>query len=593
MAKPDSIHQPLTPDEQRLAKMLKALGNPVRFQIVQVLAEKQVCITGEIVELTRLAQSTVSQHLKVLREAGLIAGEFEGPATCYCLNHYGILWLKEQVGNWLPDCCREPMSMTPASSKYFEQVAGEWDNLRSGFFSEAVRETAIAKAYLRPEMVAADVGAGTGFMAAGLAPLIQHVHVLDGSPAMLEVARKNLSAFTNIEYHRADVLLLPLREASVDVVFANMLLHHCPDPLAAIQEMVSVLKPGGRLVITDVDVHPYTWLKEEMADVWMGFERDQVRAWFKDTGLVNVMVDCTGQSCCAETHEPQAAVQHDRPVNISVFVASGTRRVAMREKVKDAYSAAAQGACDCSGMQEPASAACCSDSPQSKPCCSEDTLTPNQAVNFATAYSPEERAAVPPEAEEISLGCGNPLALANLRPGEVVLDIGSGGGMDSFLAAGRVGPTGRAIGVDMTPAMLARARATALKAGISNVEFRQGQAESLPVEDGSVDVILSNCVINLCEDKGQVFREAYRVLKPGGRLEVSDVVTSGALPLELRQDAGEWAGCVSGALPEQEYLDLIAQAGFTNVTTRRSTSSGETGGVSVYSVIASARKPAP
>jgi len=284
-------------------------------------------------------------------------------------------------------------------------------------------------------------------------------------------------------------------------------------------------------------------------------------------------------------------------------VASGTRRVAMTEKVKEAYSAAAQGASDysgmqeptggtcCSGKQEPANVACCSDSPKKQSCCSEETLTPTQEVSFATAYSSEERAAVPPEAEEISLGCGNPLALANLRPGEVVLDIGSGGGMDSFLAAGRVGPTGKAIGVDMTPAMLERARASALKAGIRNVEFRQGQAESLPVEDGAVDVILSNCVINLCEDKGQVFREAYRVLKPGGRLEVSDVVTSGTLPLELRQDAGEWAGCISGALPEQEYVDLIAQAGFTNVTARRSTSSGEAGGVSVYSVIASACKP--
>ena len=146
------------------------------------------------------------------------------------------------------------------------------------------------------------------------------------------------------------------------------------------------------------------------------------------------------------------------------------------------------------------------------------------------------------------------------------------------------------IGVDMTPAMLERARTTARKSGISNVEFRQGQAERLPVQNNSVDVILSNCVINLCEDKGQVFQEAYRVLKPGGRLEVSDMVTSQALPLAARQNAGDWAGCISGALPEQEYLELIAQAGFTNVTARRSTSAGETAGVSVFSVIASAHK---
>jgi ubiquinone/menaquinone biosynthesis C-methylase UbiE len=181
--------------------------------------------------------------------------------------------------------------------------------------------------------------------------------------------------------------------------------------------------------------------------------------------------------------------------------------------------------------------------------------------------------------------------MANLRPGEVVVDIGSGGGMDSFLAASRVGPTGRVIGVDMTPAMLARARAAAAKAGISNVEFRQGLAEALPVEDGSVDVIISNCVINLCEDKGVVFSEALRVLKPGGRLEVSDMVTSGALSTEARYNAGEWAECVAGALPEKEYIDLVGQAGFENIRTLRSTSAGKIDDVEVYSVIASAVKP--
>ena len=171
------------------------------------------------------------------------------------------------------------------------------------------------------------------------------------------------------------------------------------------------------------------------------------------------------------------------------------------------------------------------------------------------------------------------------------MDIGSGGGIDAFLAARKVGPTGRVIGVDMTPAMLERARATASKNGYQNVEFRQGQAEALPVGDETVDVILSNCVINLTEDKGQVFREVFRVLKPGGRLEVSDMVTSGALPLQARQDAGEWAGCVSGALPEQEYLDLIAQAGFGEVVVRGRSASGEVAGLTVYSAIVAARKP--
>jgi ubiquinone/menaquinone biosynthesis C-methylase UbiE len=174
-----------------------------------------------------------------------------------------------------------------------------------------------------------------------------------------------------------------------------------------------------------------------------------------------------------------------------------------------------------------------------------------------------------------------------------VLDIGSGGGLDAFLAAGKVGPTGRVIGVDMTPVMLERARASAAKNNITNVEFRQGYAEEMPVADGEVDVIISNCVINLTEDKGHVFGEAFRVLKPGGRLEVSDVVTSGPVPIELRESAEGWSECVTGALPEQEYLDLIAQAGFENVTTRRSTSTGEIASVSLHSVIVSAQKPSP
>jgi arsenite methyltransferase len=481
------------------------------------------------------------------------------------------------------------MTMTNASSQYFEKVAGHWDTMRSGYFTEAVREAAIDKAYLRPEMVAVDMGAGTGFMTAGLAQLVRRVYALDGSAAMLDVARKNLSQFDNVEYKLADGSALPLPDESVEVVFANMYLHHCIDPLAAIREMVRILVPGGRLVITDMDAHNFAWLKEEKADEWLGFEREQMRAWYEESDLVNVIVDCTGQSCSAETQNPDKVDANDRSAKISVFVATGTRRLRMRENVKKAYSAAAMTG---SGTAEDtAGGSCCSPNSQI-PCCSSNVDVPTQDVIFATAYSPEEMALVPGEAQEISLGCGNPIAMANLRPGEVVVDIGSGGGMDAFLAASRVGPTGKVIGVDMTPAMLKRAREAAIRAGIKNVIFRHGQAEELPVEDSSVDVIISNCVINLCEDKGQVFREALRVLKPGGRLEVSDMVTSGALSIEARYNAGEWAGCVAGALPEKEYLELMGQAGFSNVRTLRSTSAGKVEDVEVYSVIASAVKPA-
>lgn len=469
------------------------------------------------------------------------------------------------------------MTMTQASSEYFQRIAGNWDEISAGYFGTAVRDTAVAKAYLRPEMTVADVGAGTGFVAAGLAPLVQKVHAVDGSSAMIDVARKNLSQFGNVEYHVSDGSSLPFAEESLDAVFANMYLHHTPDPLAAIREMVRVLRPGGRLVITDMDAHPYDWLKDEMADVWQGFDRAALRAWFQQAGLVNVIVDCTGQSCCAQSTNPTLTDHAGREASISVFVATGTRRMTMRDAVQKNYADIARAG------------SCCAPSAASQStCCSAE---PVDAVKFITDYSSAELAAAPREAAEISLGCGNPLALAALKPGEVVLDIGSGGGLDVFLAAKKVIPTGRVIGVDMTPAMLERARETAHRNRILNVEFRQGYAEELPVADGEVDVILSNCVINLTEDKGHVFREAFRVLKPGGRLEVSDTVTSAAMPLEMRRNASEWSECVTGALPEQEYLDLIAQAGFQNITSHRSTSGGDAFGVSVYSIIASARKP--
>jgi ubiquinone/menaquinone biosynthesis C-methylase UbiE len=481
------------------------------------------------------------------------------------------------------------MSMTQESSHYFQQVAGDWDSLRSRYFGVALRDAAIARAYLRPEMVVADVGAGTGFLAAGLAPLVRRVYVVDGSPAMLEVARQNLAGSDNVDYHEADGLSLPFPDESLDVVFANMYLHHLTDPLAGIREMARVLVPGGRLVFADMDAHPYAWLKEEMADAWQGFEREQVRGWLAEAGLVNRIVAGAGCDCCAESANPALVDERQREAKISVFVATGTRRMAMREAVRDNYAAIAEAGSSC-GCSTDAEGSCCGSGSPGEDCCGGAAA---ESGPPAGSYSPVELSDAPQEAAEFSLGCGNPIALAGLKPGEVALDIGSGGGLDSFLAAARVGPAGRVIGVDMTPAMLERARATAERNGIHNVEFRQGYAEALPVEEGSVDVIFSNCVINLSEDKGQVFQEAFRALKPGGRLEVSDIVTAGAMPLELRANAAGWAECVTGALPEAEYLELIAQAGFTDVTTRRRTSAGQAGGVAVYSAIVAARKPGP
>lgn len=182
----------------------------------------------------------------------------------------------------------------------------------------------------------------------------------------------------------------------------------------------------------------------------------------------------------------------------------------------------------------------------------------------AVGYSREELGHIPEESI-MGLGCGNPTAIADLKEGEVVLDLGSGAGVDVFLAANKVGPAGRVIGVDMTEEMVDRATSIARDHGYHNVEFRLGEIEKLPVEDDSVDTIISNCVINLAPDKSKVFGEAYRVLKPGGRLTVSDIVSEGALPDGIKIDSNAWACCIGGALEQQEYLQKIKKAGFKSV----------------------------
>jgi len=179
-------------------------------------------------------------------------------------------------------------------------------------------------------------------------------------------------------------------------------------------------------------------------------------------------------------------------------------------------------------------------------------------------YQIGETAGLPDEAVLASLGCGNPTALAELRAGEVVLDLGSGGGIDVLLSARRVGPTGKAYGLDMTDEMLDLARANARKAGVANVEFLKGEIEHIPLPDRSVDVIISNCVINLSADKRQVLREAFRVLKPGGRFAVSDVVVRGEVPATVRRNMELWVGCIAGALEEKEFERLLREAGFEN-----------------------------
>ena len=192
-------------------------------------------------------------------------------------------------------------------------------------------------------------------------------------------------------------------------------------------------------------------------------------------------------------------------------------------------------------------------------CCGGTDLA--QDISQKIGYTEEEIGAVP-EGANLGLGCGNPVALASLREGETVLDLGAGAGFDCFLAADKVGRTGRVIGVDMTPEMLEKARENVKKGDYGNVEFRLGEIENLPVADNSVDAVISNCVINLAPDKGRVFKEAYRVLKPGGRLMVSDIVLLKELPDFIRNSIAAYVGCISGAMMKDEYIEVIREAGF-------------------------------
>jgi arsenite methyltransferase len=230
----------------------------------------------------------------------------------------------------------------------------------------------------------------------------------------------------------------------------------------------------------------------------------------------------------------------------------------IRATVKERYGAAARRVT----QGETAGAGCCAPATGSSGCCGSTTESWDPIT--ADLYDAGQTEGIPAEALLASLGCGNPTALAQLEPGETVLDLGSGGGIDVLLSAKRVGPTGKAYGLDMTDEMLALAQENKRRAGATNVEFLRGEIESIPLPDASVDVIISNCVINLSGDKRRVLAEAFRVLKPGGRFAVSDVVVRGDPPEAVRKSMELWVGCVAGALEEQEFLTLLREVGFEN-----------------------------
>ncbi len=231
----------------------------------------------------------------------------------------------------------------------------------------------------------------------------------------------------------------------------------------------------------------------------------------------------------------------------------------VRTSVREHYARTARAGnagCGCGG-------------PVRQPCCG-----PTKSASERLGYGSADLASIPKDAD-LGLGCGNPTALAGLRGGETVVDLGSGGGIDCFLASRKVGPSGRVIGVDMTPEMIDRARRAAADGVYGNVEFRLGEIENLPVADAVADAVISNCVVNLSPDKPRVFREAFRVLKPGGRMMVSDIVLRGPLPEAVRKSVEMWAGCVAGAMLLEEYLAAIRTAGFSDVTVESEKNAGD------------------
>jgi SAM-dependent methyltransferase len=263
---------------------------------------------------------------------------------------------------------------------------------------------------------------------------------------------------------------------------------------------------------------------------------------------------CCGPECCGDDAADAVA---------TAVIAAPPAIDTLADTVREKYGAAARRVMDGVAEAKATGASCCG--PVSS-CCGSAAFDGSVDPITSNLYLTGETSDLPEAAVLASLGCGNPTALAELHAGEVVLDLGSGGGIDVLLSARRVGPTGKAYGLDMTDDMLALARRNAAEAGVTNVEFLRGRIEEIPLPSSTVDVIISNCVINLSGDKRRVLAEAFRVLKPGGRFAVSDVVVRGEVPAEVRRSMELWVGCVAGALEEQEFLRLLADVGFVDAS---------------------------
>lgn len=433
------------------------------------------------------------------------------------------------------------------SLDYFEKHANEWDSMRESFFSDDIRQKAIAKANIKTGETAADIGAGTGYISEALNVKGVKVFAVDESPAMLKVLKEKFGETIETLVGTSD--LIPLSESSVNHAFANMYLHHVPGPAKAIVEMVRIVKPGGSVVITDLDEHSFEFLRTEQNDRWMGFKRSDIKDWFLKAGLTNVTVESTDENCCSDSTCGCTSAK------ISVFIAHGQKPTSdlkfdadsIKASVSSIYSDIAKSNSSCCGPKK--SCGCSNDSTYN---------------SFAKSY--KDQPGYNPDAD-LNLGCGIPTDVANIKQGEVVVDLGSGAGNDCFVARSLVGETGRVIGVDFTDAMLEKAKANNKKMGYNNVEFVKGDIEMMPIENGIADVILSNCVINLVPDKQKAFNEMFRILKSGGRFCISDIIVEGQMPEDVRKSAALYAGCISGAVAKSSYIEYIRNSGFTNIST--------------------------
>lgn len=454
--------------------------------------------------------------------------------------------IKQQVGKYYDDRIRQFS---------YEALASKEKRMKPLY--EKVSEFA----EINPNTIVGIIGSSTGSLPLFVASHAKKVIGVDLSKESLNFAKRrtNQLGVTNIEYKKGDAEALPLEENSIDVALSDCVINLVPDKQKAFEEIYRTLKPGGSLVIADpVRKKPFAKITNEPVGGCIAgtvakedYEEMLTKAGFDRIEITNI-TDLARKVFVG--HEDKfdkysldyviiKATKPEEPISRSSDE--------VKEKVRERYGKIAQEELGCS--------------------CGSSYSASSGVEDYTKkiGYKEEELPSVP-EGANLGLGCGNPVALASLKEGDVVLDLGSGAGFDAFLAAQRVGKSGKVIGVDMTPEMIKKAKENAKKGSFVNVEFRLGEIENLPVADNSVDVVISNCVINLSPAKDRVFKEACRVLKRGGRLMVSDIVLEHPLPIDIKDDIEAYVGCIAGASLKQDYLNFIKNAGFKKVNSRSS-----------------------